>query len=105
MEQDVKEYPDAGHSFLNRHDVDVPLSYLERNAGFGYRHPSAENTWALIGRFFDMHLRPRRPSPGGPTGLSLARPASNELLLTSLLLDIEPAEAGAPAQRHRPVAV
>ena len=32
---DVKEYPDAGHSFLNRHNLG-PFSVLEKVAGFDY---------------------------------------------------------------------
>ncbi len=58
VEHDVREYPDAGHSFLNRHNVGVPLTYLERIAGMSYHHPSAEDAWARIGRFFEVHLRP-----------------------------------------------
>ncbi|MGY1704580.1 dienelactone hydrolase family protein [Geodermatophilus sp. SYSU D00697] len=53
---DVHEYPDAGHSFLNRHNVG-PFAVLERVAGFSYHHPSAEDAWARILRFLDTHLR------------------------------------------------
>ena len=53
---DVKEYPDAGHSFLNRHNTGVPLNHLERIAGFSYHHPSAEDAWNRIQRFFHTHL-------------------------------------------------
>ena len=53
---DVKEYPDAGHSFMNRHNSG-PFAVLERVAGFSYHHPSAEDAWARILRFFDTHLR------------------------------------------------
>lgn len=56
VEHDVKEYPDAGHSFLNRHNVG-PLSVLERVAGLAYHQPSAEDAWQRILRFFDLHLR------------------------------------------------
>lgn len=56
VEHDVKEYPQAGHSFLNRHNLG-PFSILERVAGMGYHHPSAEDAWARILRFFDTHLR------------------------------------------------
>lgn len=55
VEHDVKEYPDAGHSFLNRHNAG-PLSVLERVAGFSYHEPSVEDAWARILRFFDTHL-------------------------------------------------
>jgi carboxymethylenebutenolidase len=53
---DVKEYPDAGHSFMNRLNVG-PLSVLMRVAGVGYHGPSSEDAWARILRFFDEHLR------------------------------------------------
>ena len=56
VEHDVKEYPDAGHSFLNRHNTG-PFAVLERVAGLSYHHPSAEDAWARILRFFDAHLR------------------------------------------------
>ncbi|MCU1693120.1 MAG: Carboxymethylenebutenolidase [Frankiales bacterium] len=58
---DVKEYPDAGHSFLNRHGLG-PFAVLERIAGFGYHEPSAEDAWSRVLRFFDLHLR--APSAG-----------------------------------------
>jgi len=61
VEHDVKEYPDAGHSFLNRHNSG-PLAVLERVGGLGYHAPSAEDAWGRILRFFDAHLRQdRRP--------------------------------------------
>jgi carboxymethylenebutenolidase len=53
---DVKEYPDAGHSFLNRHNSG-PLAVLERVGGFSYHEPSAEDAWRRILRFFDQYLR------------------------------------------------
>jgi carboxymethylenebutenolidase len=56
VEHDVKEYPEAGHSFLNRHGLG-PLAALERIAGFAYHEPSAEDAWARILRFFDRQLR------------------------------------------------
>lgn len=56
VEHDVKEYPGAGHSFLNRHDLG-PFSVLERVAGLHFDHPSAEDAWGRILRFFDTHLR------------------------------------------------
>jgi carboxymethylenebutenolidase len=54
---DVQEYPDAGHSFLHRHNAGVALTHLERIAGTAYHQPSAEDAWARIQRFFDTHLR------------------------------------------------
>jgi carboxymethylenebutenolidase len=56
VEYDVKDYPDAGHSFMNRHNAG-PLNVLARMAGIGYHHPSAEDAWGRILRFFDAHLR------------------------------------------------
>jgi carboxymethylenebutenolidase len=53
---DVHEYPDAGHSFLNRHDLG-PGGALLRVAGIGYHEPSAEDAWGRILRFFEAHLR------------------------------------------------
>jgi carboxymethylenebutenolidase len=57
VEHDVKEYPEAGHSFLNRHNTG-PFGVLEKVAGLAYHHPSAEDAWSRILRFFDAHLRP-----------------------------------------------
>jgi carboxymethylenebutenolidase len=53
---DVHEYPDAGHSFMNRHNSG-PFAVLERVAGLSYHHPSAEDAWARILRFLHRHLR------------------------------------------------
>ena len=53
---DVHEYPDAGHSFMNRHNSG-PFAVLERVGGLSYHHPSAEDAWARILRFLDTHLR------------------------------------------------
>ena len=55
-ERDVHEYPDAGHSFLNRHDFG-PGDAILRVAGVGYHEPSAEDAWGRILRFFEAHLR------------------------------------------------
>jgi carboxymethylenebutenolidase len=56
VEHDVKEYPDAGHSFLNRHNFG-PLTPLLRVAGVGHHGPSAEDAWGRILAFFARHLR------------------------------------------------
>ncbi len=56
VERDVREYPDAGHSFLNRHDLG-PAGAILRVAGIGYHEPSAEDAWGRILRFFEAHLR------------------------------------------------
>ena len=54
---DVKEYPDAGHSFMNRINAGPLLTPLLRVAGVGYHHPSAEDAWRRILGFFAEHLR------------------------------------------------
>ena len=57
IEHDVKEYPDAGHSFLNRINVGPLLAPVVQVTGFNYHHPSAEDAWRRILTFFDRHLR------------------------------------------------
>ncbi|MGO9882291.1 MAG: dienelactone hydrolase family protein [Solirubrobacteraceae bacterium] len=53
---DVKEYPDAGHSFLNRIAVGPGFDQVLKFTGFNYHHPSAEDAWRRILAFFDEHL-------------------------------------------------
>jgi carboxymethylenebutenolidase len=53
---DVKEYPDAGHSFLNRFNTGPLLTPLIHVGGLGYHHPSAEDAWRRILGFFAEHL-------------------------------------------------
>jgi carboxymethylenebutenolidase len=54
---DVKEYPDAGHSFMNRINAGPVLGSVVHFARFSYHHPSAEDSWRRILTFFDQHLR------------------------------------------------
>jgi carboxymethylenebutenolidase len=54
---DVKEYPDAGHSFLNRINAGPVLGSVVRLAAFNYHHASAEDAWRRILTFFDEHVR------------------------------------------------
>ena len=54
---DVKEYPGAGHGFLERYNVG-PFAPLLRVGGMGYDHDSAEDAWRRILRFFAEHLAP-----------------------------------------------
>ena len=58
VEHDVKEYPDAGHSFMNRISFGPGLSSAAHLVGFDYHHPSAEDAWRRILSFFDQHLSP-----------------------------------------------
>ena len=55
VEHDVGEYPEAGHSFLNRHRLG-PLGLVERVAGFSHHEPSAHDAWSRILACFDAHL-------------------------------------------------
>lgn len=52
---DVKEYPEAGHSFANRLPFG-PLNPVMRIAGFGYHHESSEDAWRRVLAFFGTHL-------------------------------------------------
>lgn len=55
---DVKEYPEAGHSFLNDAEVGPrPLRPLMRVAGVGPEPDSAADAWRRIEDFFATHLR------------------------------------------------
>ncbi|MFC0438517.1 dienelactone hydrolase family protein [Kutzneria buriramensis] len=49
---DVKEYPDAGHSFANR----ISPAALVKVLGFGYHHESSEDAWRRVLTFFGEHL-------------------------------------------------
>ena len=53
---EVKEYPDAGHSFLNRHDS-VLFAVMGRIGGAAYHEPSALDARGRIVSFFDTHLK------------------------------------------------
>jgi carboxymethylenebutenolidase len=61
IEHDVKEYPDAGHSFLNRINVGPAFGPLVRFVGLNYHHASAEDAWRRILTFFAAHLRDAAP--------------------------------------------
>jgi carboxymethylenebutenolidase len=56
VEHDVKEYPQAGHSFMNRINFGPGLDRVAHLVGFDYDHPSAEDSWRRILTFFDRHL-------------------------------------------------
>lgn len=56
---DVKEYADAGHSFLNDHDktdASILLRMMARISGAGYHEPSARDARRRIVAFFQTHL-------------------------------------------------
>jgi carboxymethylenebutenolidase len=56
VEANIKEYPDAGHSFLNRLAVASPLVPLLKVGGIGYQHGAAADAKRRILVFFDAHL-------------------------------------------------
>ena len=64
IEHDIEEYPDAGHSFLNRINAGPAFAPLIRFVGLNYHHPSAEDAWRRILTFFATHLRDAAPAPG-----------------------------------------
>lgn len=60
VDHGVKEYPDAGHAFLNDHsDDDVPKLFLLMGAvtRTGYHEPSAIDARRRIVAFFNKHLK------------------------------------------------
>jgi len=57
VDHDIKEYPEAGHSFMNRINTGPLLSPIQALVGFDYHHASAEDAWDRILRFYDRHLR------------------------------------------------
>lgn len=62
VEHQVKVYPDAGHSFLNRNSGMLAM-VLSKVFGVGYHGPSAEDAWGRIVAFFDLHLRAESAAP------------------------------------------
>lgn len=63
VDHDVKEYPEAGHAFLNDHEGAgdrSPLIFVVMGAfagPAGYHEPSARDARNRIAAFFDRHLR------------------------------------------------
>lgn len=57
IDHDVKEYPDAGHAFMNRINAGPGLGQLMKFIAMNYRHESSEDSWRRILDFFDTHLR------------------------------------------------
>lgn len=69
VDHDVKEYPEAGHGFLNDHDGagdDTPALFAvlgRLTPGAGYHEASARDARRRIVAFFDAHLK----AAGGTT--------------------------------------
>ena len=74
IRHDVKEYPGAGHSFLDRFHVG-PFTPLLHVAGLGYDQPSAEDAWRRILRFFAEQLQTAPDHRAGKLGLAGRKPA------------------------------
>lgn len=53
---DVKQYPHAGHSFMNDHALFTPLRLAAGIAGIAFSGPEAEDAWQRILAFFAEHL-------------------------------------------------
>ena len=60
IEHDIKEYPGAGHAFLNDHRD--PLSRAMRVVNIGYHEPSAKDARQRIISFFHEHLKSHEPA-------------------------------------------
>ena len=68
---DVREYPDAGHAFLNDAETGPrPLRPVLRAVGMGPEPASAADAWRRIDAFLDAHLRAdhRGGAPAGAAG-------------------------------------
>jgi carboxymethylenebutenolidase len=72
---DIKEYPDAGHSFMNRINAGPVLGNALSITRFNYHHASSEDSWRRILDFFEAHLasepgrsRGRARAPGRSRG-------------------------------------
>ncbi|MEV1174793.1 dienelactone hydrolase family protein [Nonomuraea sp. NPDC049784] len=57
---DVREYPEAGHGFLNRHK---PLLITRILAKAGFRQEAADDAWSRIDAFFAEHLHQTTGQP------------------------------------------
>jgi carboxymethylenebutenolidase len=53
---DIKEYPRAGHGFINRVTAASPLTPVLKVMGVGYEHDAAADAKRRILAFFDSHL-------------------------------------------------
>jgi carboxymethylenebutenolidase len=67
IDHDVKEYPDAGHGFMNDHrDEKIPplFALMARFiGGADYHEPSAIDAQCRVIAFFDRHLGPATRAP------------------------------------------
>jgi carboxymethylenebutenolidase len=61
---DIKEYPQAGHAFINDVSAPFPFGTLLRITGTAYQHEAAEDARRRILAFFDTHLKGAAPATG-----------------------------------------
>ena len=59
---DVKEYPQAGHGFINRFTAASPLTPVLKVMGVGYDHAAAADAKSRILAFFNTHLSEPLPT-------------------------------------------
>ena len=57
VEHDVREYPEAGHSFMNHSETPAWMRPLTRTMHAGYVDTAADDAWERIQRTFDRALR------------------------------------------------
>ncbi len=63
IEHDIKQYPGAGHAFLNDHRD--PLSKAMRIINIGYHEPSTKDARKRIVSFFNDHLKSQASASAG----------------------------------------
>lgn len=56
VDRDIKEYPNVGHSFMNKSGIPAPFTIVETLAGFAYSAPEAEDAWQRTFAFFQKYL-------------------------------------------------
>ncbi len=61
---DVKTYPEAGHSFMNRHEGALQAVMSRGPAKAGFDPEASEDAWARVLAFFGKHLAARTPVGG-----------------------------------------
>ena len=71
IDHDVKEYPGAGHGFMNHHGG--VLGAMARVLGVGYEAEAAEDAWRRILSFFEGYLRTEVQSGAGSSELGETR--------------------------------
>lgn len=62
IDHDVKEYPNVGHSFMNKSGIPAPFTIIETLAGFSYSQPEADDAWKRTLAFFERYLT-QTPDP------------------------------------------